>query len=64
MFEEEIEMEKQQSSVLPLLLVAALVIATVGTGVYFLIQSRKVLTTQEATNLAVEVLKVRGASHG
>jgi hypothetical protein len=60
MFEQEIEMEKQQSSVLPLLLVVALVVATVGAGIYFLIQSRQVLTTQEATNLAVEVLKVRG----
>ena len=60
MFEEEIEMEKQQSSVVPLLLVVALVVATVGAAVYFLIQGRQVLTTQEATNLAVEVLKAQG----
>jgi predicted transcriptional regulator len=60
MFEQEIEMEKQQSSVLPLLLVVALVVATVGAGIYFLIQSRQVLTAQEATNLAVEVLKAQG----
>ncbi len=60
MFEQEIEMEKQQSSVVPLLLVVALVVATVGAAVYFLIQSRQLLTTQEATNLAVEVLKAQG----
>ncbi len=60
MFEQEIEMEKQQSSVVPLLLVVALVVATVGVAVYFLIQSRQVLTIQEATNLAVEVLKAQG----
>ena len=58
MFEQEVEMEK--SSVVPLLLVVALVVATVGAAVYFLIQSRQVLTTQEATNLAVEVLKAQG----
>ncbi len=60
MFEQEIEMEKRQSSVVPLLLVVALVVATVGAAVYFLIQSRQVLTTQEATSLAVEVLKAQG----
>jgi len=57
MFEQEVEMEKRQSS---LLLVVALVVATVGAAVYFLIQSRQVLTTQEATNLAIEVLKAQG----
>ncbi len=60
MFEQEIEMGKQQSSVVPLLLVVALVVATVGAAVYFLIQGRQVLTTQEATNLVVEVLKAQG----
>jgi hypothetical protein len=60
MFEQEIEMEKRQSSILPLLLVVVLAVATVGVAVYFLIQSRQVLTTQEATSLAGEVLKAQG----
>ena len=60
MFEQEIEMEKHYSSVVPLLLVGALVVATVSVTLYYLIQSRQTLTTQEDTNLAVEVLKAQG----
>ena len=60
MFEQEIEMEKHQSAVVPLLLIAGLIVAIVGVAGYFLIQNHKVITTQEATDLAVAVLKAQG----
>jgi len=60
MFEQEIEMEKHQSAVGPLLLIAGLIVAVVGVAGYFLIQNHKVITTQEATDLAVAVLKAQG----
>src|SRR6266849_7745602 len=60
MFEQEIEMEKHQSAVVPLLLIAGLIVAVVGVAGYFLIQNHKVITTQEATDLAVAVLKAQG----
>ena len=41
MFEQEIEMEKHQSAVVPLLLIAGLIVAVVGVAGYFLIQNHK-----------------------
>ena len=49
MFEEESVLEKKSSSVLSLLLMVCLIVGIVGVAVYFVIQSRKVLTTAEAT---------------
>jgi len=45
MFEQEIEMEKRTSSIVPLLLIVSLIVAVVGVSIYFVIQSRRVLTT-------------------
>lgn len=48
MFEQEIEMEKKTSSIVPLLLIISLIVAVVGVALYFVAESRKVLTTAEA----------------
>ena len=60
MFEQEVEMEKTQSSVLPLLLIVALILAIVGVAGYYVLQSRKVLSKQEAGEVAASVLKAQG----
>ncbi len=56
MFEQEIEMEKRESSVVPLLLIVALILVIVGFAGYYLIENRKVLSMQEATQIATSVL--------
>ena len=61
MFEQELEMEKQESSIVPLLLIVALILTVVGVAGYYIIQNRKVLTMQEATRVATSVLKDQGA---
>jgi len=60
MFEQELEMEKQESSVVPLLLIIALILTIVGVSGYYLIQNRKVVSLQEATQVAASVLKDQG----
>lgn len=49
MFEQEMQMEKRQSTIIPLLLIVGLIVAVVGVAFYFLAQSRRVLTAAEAT---------------
>ncbi len=60
MFEQEIEMEKKNSSIVPLLLIVSLIVAVVGVSIYFVIQSRKVLTTAEANSVMVGILDGQG----
>ncbi len=60
MFEQEVEMEKTQSSVVPLLLIVALILAIVGVAGYYVLESRKVLTNQEAAQIATSILKLQG----
>jgi hypothetical protein len=57
MFEQEIEMEKHQSTVVPLLLITVLIVAVVAIAGYYVVENHKTLSNQEATNLAVEILK-------
>jgi len=49
MFEQELELEKQNSSIVPLLLIVTLIVAIVGLSLYFVMQSRKVLTAAEVS---------------
>ena len=56
MFEQELEMEKKSSSIFPLLLLVALIVAVVGVSLYFVAESRKVLSTAEATPLVQALL--------
>jgi len=60
MFEQEIEMEKKTSSIVPLLLIVSLIVAVVGVSIYFVIQSRKVLTTTEANSVVAGILDGQG----
>lgn len=60
MFEQEMELERQESSVVPLLLIVGLILAFVGVAAYYIIDSRKVLTPEQATTIAESVLKAQG----
>jgi hypothetical protein len=60
MFEQEIEMEKRESSVVPLVLIVALILAIVGVAGYFLLESRKTLNITDATSIAENILKAQG----
>ena len=60
MFEQEVEMEQRQSSVVPLLLIILMIVAFVGVAGYYVIQNRKVLPTTEASNLISSSLKKDG----
>lgn len=60
MFEEELELEKKESSLIPIILIFALVAGIVGTAVYFINQARQKLTPEEATTLVQKILVARG----
>jgi hypothetical protein len=60
MFEQEVEMEQQQSSVVPLILIIAMILAFVGVAAYYVLENRKVLPVAEAGNLISESLKSDG----
>ena len=60
MFEQEMEMEKRQSSVVPLLLIVSLIVAIVGVSGYYVLQSHKVLSNQDAAAVAAGVLQAQG----
>ncbi|HET7442413.1 MAG TPA: hypothetical protein VFJ47_14010 [Terriglobales bacterium] len=60
MFEQELEMEKRNSSVVPLLLIVVLILSIVGVAVYYLLQSRQVLGQSEAQAVVVASLKYMG----
>ena len=49
MFEQELELEKRTSSIVPLLLIVALIVAIAGVSLYFVMESRKVLTSAEVS---------------
>jgi hypothetical protein len=60
MFEQELEMEQRQSSVVPLLLIIAMIMAFVGVAGYYVVQNRKVLPAAEANSLIESSLKQDG----
>ena len=60
MFEQEIEMEKRESSVVPLLLIVAMILVFVGVAGYYVWQNKQVLTTAEAGNVITASLKGQG----
>ena len=60
MFEQEIEMEKRESSIVPLLLIVALILSIVAVSGYYLLESRKVVSNQEAASIVAESLKAQG----
>jgi hypothetical protein len=53
MFEQELEMEKKSSSIIPLLLIVSLIVGVVGVAMYYVIQSRRVVSAAEAKPVIV-----------
>lgn len=60
MFEEELELEKKESTVIPLLLIIALIATLLGVAGYYFMESRRVLTQEQAAQLVTATLKVQG----
>ncbi len=60
MFEQELEMEKKESSIVPLLLIICLAGVIVGSVVYWLLESRKTLSPEQANAAVSEILKKQG----
>jgi len=60
MFEQELELEKKQSSVVPLLLIVVMIVALVGIAGYYVRESQKVLGMYEASGLAMAALNAQG----
>jgi hypothetical protein len=60
MFEQEIELEKRQSGAVPLLLIVGAIVSLVAVAVYFLMESRKVLSNQEASQVVTTLLEAQG----
>ena len=57
MFEQELAMEKKSSSIIPLLLIVGLIVGIVGVSMYFVIESRKVMSTAEAAPIVKALLE-------
>ena len=60
MFEQELELERKNSTIVPLLLILALAGVIIGTAGYWFVQSKKVLTQQDATTVVTAILKAQG----
>jgi hypothetical protein len=60
MFEQEVELEKRESSVVPLLLIVALIVSIVGVAGYYLWQNKQVLSAADAGNVITAALKAQG----
>src|SRR5437879_13702070 len=60
MFEQEIEMEKRESSVVPLLLIVAMSLAIVGLAGDYVWQNQQVMSTADAGNVVSASLKAQG----
>ncbi len=60
MFEQEIEFEKRESSVVPLLLIVSMILVFVGVAGYYIWQNKQVLGTDQASAVITASLKAQG----
>jgi hypothetical protein len=60
MFEQEIELEKRESSVVPLLLIVTMILVFVGVAGYYVWQNKQVIGTDQASAVIVASLKAQG----
>jgi hypothetical protein len=60
MFEQELELEKRENTIVPLLMMVALILTVVGIAGYYLVQNQRVLSQQEATQVANAALSEQG----
>ncbi len=60
MFEQELEMEKKSSSIIPLLMIVGLIVAIAGVAIYFVLWSRTTLTNADVTPIVTAGLQSQG----
>jgi hypothetical protein len=60
MFEQELEMEQKESSIVPLLLIIGLAGVIVGSVVYWVLQARKTLPPEQASTVLTQILNKQG----
>jgi hypothetical protein len=60
MFEEELALEQKESSIIPLLLIIALIAGALGVAGYYIMEARKVLTQEQGSQLVSAILKGQG----
>ena len=60
MFEDEIKMEEKSSNVMPLLMALGLIVAIIGGIGYFIMESKRTLTQEQATQVVADLLKAQG----
>jgi hypothetical protein len=60
MFEQELELEKRESSVVPLLLIVTMILVFVGVAGYYVWQNKQVLGTDQASEAIAASLKAQG----
>ena len=60
MFEQELEMEQKESSVIPLILIVCLAGVILGSVGYWIVQARKTLSPEQATAAVTDILKKQG----
>jgi hypothetical protein len=60
MFEQELELEKKESTIIPLILILALAGVIVGSVVYWVLQMRKSLTPEQATAVVTDIFQKQG----
>lgn len=60
MFEQEVELEKRESTVVPLLLIVTMIVAIVGVAGYFVWQNKQVLSNADAGNAISTALRQQG----
>jgi len=60
MFEQEIEMEKKSSSIVPLLLIVALIVGIAGTTLYFVLWTRTELKAAEVQPIVLAAMDRQG----
>lgn len=60
MFEQEVELEKHESSVVPILLIVTMIVCIVGVAGYYVWQNKQVLSTADAGNAISTILRQQG----
>ncbi len=60
MFEQEVELEKHESSVVPILLIVTMIVCIVGVAGYYVWQNKQVISNADAGNAISTILRQQG----